>query len=200
MKTCAHSAISLITFLCCSLFVALLSSDWTTWSEFDVILIPVLFSNFWCCFSSFIRSQSLLLVVLADAPASRELSVSICQRLFNSFRYDQLNCMEPLPWEPLMEKKSVTLMHYVSQPFANNPGLLRRGCLCIHTADACVCVSLGTIKYSSDANVIRPSLDARERSALRVSPDLMLLLPVCSYESEFWCKGSNFLFFFLPFF
>lgn len=25
--------------------------------------------------------------------------------LFNSFRYDQLNCMEPLPWEPLMKKK-----------------------------------------------------------------------------------------------
>lgn len=48
-----------------------------------------------------------------------------------------------------------------------------------------VCVSLGTIKYSNNANVIRPSLDARERSALRVSPDLMLLLPVCRYESEF---------------
>lgn len=41
-----------------------------------------------------------------------------------------------------------------------------------------VCVSLRTLAYSSNVSVIRSPLVARKRSALRVSPDLMLLLPV----------------------
>lgn len=41
-----------------------------------------------------------------------------------------------------------------------------------------VYVSLGTIKYSRNASIIRPQLDVGERSAPRVPRNLMLLLPV----------------------